>query len=243
MLLELWKRIDSRWALLPFGILQDAVIKSNLTSFSQNPCWTFGEDAGEREGNSMWIQALVHKGKDGQLHIVPIPMNSHAYFCATNGLLCASCQFSKGTCTGTGAMHSQEAEPDVLHTNNLVSGQKDCCEVVRKEPTGVSSVRVHNQNSVKNHTVGTVVHSTCLMLLYVAIYWPTVSDLMLWPFALHYDVQWGARHGNWDVAIGQIWWDGVRSLQSSDIACLGMSCFCIKPYLVGQKEVAKIESA
>eukprot|EP00957_Ditylum_brightwellii_P134711 10270094-Ditylum_brightwellii.AAC.2 len=53
-------------------------------------------------------------------------------------------------------------------------------------PTVMSGVGAHHQNAVSERSIGTVVPSARTMLLHVTIYWPEVSDIMLWPFALQY---------------------------------------------------------
>eukprot|EP00957_Ditylum_brightwellii_P185981 14159401-Ditylum_brightwellii.AAC.1 len=55
-------------------------------------------------------------------------------------------------------------------------------------PTEMSGVGAHHQNSVSEQSIGTVVCSARTMILHATIYWPDVSDIMLWPFALQYAV-------------------------------------------------------
>jgi hypothetical protein len=64
----------------------------------------------------------------------------------------------------------------------------DSCEEAGQLPTSMSGVGAHHQNAVAERSIGTVVRSARTMLLHAAIYWPEVSDLMLWPFALQYAV-------------------------------------------------------
>eukprot|EP00957_Ditylum_brightwellii_P066244 5027789-Ditylum_brightwellii.AAC.1 len=52
----------------------------------------------------------------------------------------------------------------------------------------MSGIRAHHQNAAAEHSICTVVRSTRTMPLHSAIYWPEVSDLMLWSFALEYAV-------------------------------------------------------
>eukprot|EP00957_Ditylum_brightwellii_P083621 6356454-Ditylum_brightwellii.AAC.1 len=52
----------------------------------------------------------------------------------------------------------------------------------------MSGVGAHHQNAVAERAIGTVTCAACTMLLHATIYWPEVSDLMLWPFALQYAV-------------------------------------------------------
>eukprot|EP00957_Ditylum_brightwellii_P158326 12051599-Ditylum_brightwellii.AAC.1 len=57
----------------------------------------------------------------------------------------------------------------------------------------MSGVGAHHQNAIAERTIATVVRSIRTMLLHAAIYWPDVTDLMLWPFALQYAVEiWNA---------------------------------------------------
>eukprot|EP00957_Ditylum_brightwellii_P005114 388539-Ditylum_brightwellii.AAC.1 len=67
------------------------------------------------------------------------------------------------------------------------------CDAAGQEPTKMSGVGAHHQNTIAEKAIGTVVHSACTMLLHAAIYWPDIFDLMLWPFALQYAIDiWNA---------------------------------------------------
>eukprot|EP00957_Ditylum_brightwellii_P012468 942382-Ditylum_brightwellii.AAC.1 len=52
----------------------------------------------------------------------------------------------------------------------------------------MSGVGAHHQNAIAERAIGAVVCSSHTMLLHAAIYWPDMSDLMLWPFALQYAI-------------------------------------------------------
>eukprot|EP00957_Ditylum_brightwellii_P129973 9913241-Ditylum_brightwellii.AAC.1 len=62
------------------------------------------------------------------------------------------------------------------------------CDVAGQEPTKMSCVGAHHLNTIAKRVISTVVCSACTMLLHAAIYWPDVSNLVLWPFALQYAV-------------------------------------------------------
>eukprot|EP00957_Ditylum_brightwellii_P146442 11150193-Ditylum_brightwellii.AAC.1 len=71
-----------------------------------------------------WIQALMHKGHEGQPLAIPTITDSRAHCYSTVGLLCTLCQCGKGTHTGPGAKHSKETDPGTLKVKDLEPGQK-----------------------------------------------------------------------------------------------------------------------
>eukprot|EP00957_Ditylum_brightwellii_P017340 1305991-Ditylum_brightwellii.AAC.1 len=52
----------------------------------------------------------------------------------------------------------------------------------------MGGVGAHHQNAVAEQAIGPVTCAACTMLLHITIYWPDVSDLILWQFALQYSV-------------------------------------------------------
>eukprot|EP00957_Ditylum_brightwellii_P091726 6984328-Ditylum_brightwellii.AAC.2 len=72
--------------------------------------------------------------------------------------------------------------------NRIVKSKlwKDHCDDTGQHPTSMSRVGTHHQNAIAKWTTSTYVQSVRTMLLHADIYWPTASDLMLWPFAFSY---------------------------------------------------------
>eukprot|EP00957_Ditylum_brightwellii_P029648 2240551-Ditylum_brightwellii.AAC.1 len=66
----------------------------------------------------------MRKGKDGQPPAIPTPTTSRAHCCDLSGLLCASCQVSKGAKTSSGAKHTTDVKPGALTVDNLIPGQR-----------------------------------------------------------------------------------------------------------------------
>ena len=84
--------------------------------------------------------------------------------------------------------HSAWSEIEKYHGDSSIFTSKEFAEHLQQKGQQIdfSRTRVHHQNVVAEQGIKTVVQWACMMVLRMAIHWPELADLELWPFALDY---------------------------------------------------------
>eukprot|EP00957_Ditylum_brightwellii_P010049 758228-Ditylum_brightwellii.AAC.1 len=114
------------------------------------------------------------------------------------------------------------------------------CEAMNQLPTSMGGVGAHHQNAVAEQAIGRVAQSARTMLLHAAIYWPDITNLMMWPFALDYVVDIWNNMPDMDTGLSPMEKFGASRVNHTDLFNFhvwGCPTYVLDPKLQGGKKL------